>query len=55
MDHGCASFFVPFYVNDEEKKKKPRLPADSEGVEIHTLLVLLLDLTDDGAEVLLVL
>lgn len=52
MDHGCASFFVPFYVNDA---KKLRLPTDSKGVELDTLLVLLLDLTDDGAEVLLVL
>lgn len=33
----------------------PCLPTDSESVEVLTLLVLLLDLTDDGTQVLKVL
>lgn len=33
----------------------PCLPTDSESVEVLTLLVLLLDLTDNGAQVLNVL
>lgn len=32
-----------------------RLPTDGESVEVLTLLALLLDLTDDGAQVLNVL
>lgn len=32
-----------------------QLPADDEGVEVFTLLLLLLDLADDGAQVLNIL